>query len=454
MAIYGSDLVVSGEFEYAGGGTTALPALNIARWDGTAWHRLDGGLDEPAEAMIEHDGRLVASGWFTRSGSDLLGHVARWNGISWRPFWSNLERAARFVRLDGELYAAGWLYADSAPRVLRWDGSTWIPLGELPLHGPKPALATWRGRLVAAVVPPAAGRGCDCVRIATWDGAAWQLLGDRSFARVYDLVELGGDLVAGGRFEPGHNLARWNGEAWSSLGTGVHSSWSAFVTTLVVHGGRLHVMGNFQTAGRRASQNIARWDEIITPVTLEEFTAVREADGVRLAWRVQTPGGSTAGVHVQRAAAAVGPYIELNDAPLPAHGSMLDAAAGAAVWYRLRLVDDGGGDSTTRPIAVEDVPGPDAPASFDVPYDPGGGRPIELRYRLAEPCSRVRLRIYDVAGRSIRAFEEGARAHGAHSAAWDRRDARGHPVRRGLYLVRFEAGGREIVRKLVLLAAR
>ncbi|MFN8730160.1 MAG: hypothetical protein ACK5Z4_09920, partial [Planctomyces sp.] len=72
--------------------------------------------------------------------------------------------------------------------------------------------------------------------IALYDPAtgAWSALGSgmsngASSAFVYALTPLpGGDLIAGGRFTTAggvtvNSIARWNGSAWSALGTGMNN---------------------------------------------------------------------------------------------------------------------------------------------------------------------------------------------------------------------------------------
>jgi flagellar hook capping protein FlgD len=63
----------------------------------------------------------------------------------------------------------------------------------------------------------------------------------------------------------------------------------------------------------------------------------------------------------------------------------------------------------------------------------------------------VRLRVHDVAGRVIRTLQNGRLAAGEHSAVWDQRDDAGHRVAPGLYFVRFEAAGRSLGQKVILL---
>lgn len=79
----GPALYAAGSFSTAGGG----PASNLARWNGTSWSPVGGGLDYVAYALAAHDdgtgNALYAGGAFTHAGGVLASNVARWDGTSW-----------------------------------------------------------------------------------------------------------------------------------------------------------------------------------------------------------------------------------------------------------------------------------------------------------------------------------------------------------------------------------
>ena len=74
----------------------------------------------------------------------------------------------------------------------------------------------------------------------------------------------------------------------------------------------------------------------------------------------------------------------------------------------------------------------------------------EVRASFAlERGSPVRLDVFDVAGRRVRALADGLRSAGEHAVHWDGRDASGRPVPAGVYFLRFETGDRSEMRRLV-----
>jgi hypothetical protein len=65
--------------------------------------------------------------------------------------------------------------------------------------------------------------------------------------------------------------------------------------------------------------------------------------------------------------------------------------------------------------------------------------------------SRVRIRVFDVAGRLVRTLVDGERIRGAGLTVWDGGDDAGRFVASGIYFCRLEASGLTDTRKLVLL---
>jgi len=112
-------------------------------------------------------------------------------------------------------------------------------------------------------------------RIAKWDGVAWSALGSGSGMNdvvyalgVYD-DGTGPALYAGGRFAsaggvPANLIAKWDGAAWSALGSGLGFGINNAVLALGVYddgtGPALYAGGSFTTAGGVPANYIAKWD--------------------------------------------------------------------------------------------------------------------------------------------------------------------------------------------------
>jgi hypothetical protein len=64
----------------------------------------------------------------------------------------------------------------------------------------------------------AGGVSANC--IAKWDGSAWSALGSEVRYSVNALAVSGTNLYAG----EGFSIAKWDGSAWSALGSGVNNN--------------------------------------------------------------------------------------------------------------------------------------------------------------------------------------------------------------------------------------
>ena len=291
LSVYGppgaEELYAGGDFSTAGG----VAAEHIAKWNGSAWSAVGTGTQSAVLTLGEFDAGagpvLFAGGSFGTAGSVAVSGIAEWNGAS----WSGLDAAAHngdagivraFATFDGgsgpELYAGGDFFAAGAAPVsgiARWNGASWTALGSgvsganfnsvysLAVYDDGSGAALYvGGRFDSAGSAPAAN-------IARWDGQTWSALGSGTSGLVKALAVFddgsGPALYAGGEFttaggSPAARIAKWNGSAWAPLGAGLNS----VVDALVVHddggGPALFVGGGFTTAGGQDAQRVAKWD--------------------------------------------------------------------------------------------------------------------------------------------------------------------------------------------------
>ena len=101
-------------------------------------------------------------------------------------------------------------------------------------------------------------------RIAKWDGQSWSALGSGIGGVVYALSVRGTDLYVGGNFATAggiqaQGIAKWDGSAWSALGSGIGGV-SSVVHCFAWSGDDLYVGGSFSTAGLSVGSGVAKWD--------------------------------------------------------------------------------------------------------------------------------------------------------------------------------------------------
>lgn len=240
------NLYAGGEFE----SIDTTTAKNIAKWDGTSWSCLGEGI--PGKHVIElacdKNGNVYAAGVFDMAGSVVAHNIAKWNGKTWSglgegiPIEPDVYSPVSAIALDakGNLYAGGWFNVAgiaAANNIAKWDGTTWSALGT----------------------------GIQMDEELRWDcNPVWALACDEN-----------GNLYAGGQFSvagsvQARGIAKWDGNAWSALGSGVCllfyddegdprlQAYPGNVSSLVCDNkGKLYVGGTFQTAGGRPSVNFA-----------------------------------------------------------------------------------------------------------------------------------------------------------------------------------------------------
>ncbi len=280
----GTDLALyaSGNFTQAG----ENPANFIARWNGSSWMALGTGVGGEARALAVYDDgsgpALYVAGYFSQAGGSPAENIARWDGWAWTPLGEGLRGGsvrALTVFDDGSgpaLYAAGRFTQageGAANGIARWDGSRWSPLGEGVSGGSVRALTVFDDgtgpALYAGGLFTHAG-GAIANYVARWDGSAWTPLGSGLNDSVGDMVVYddgtGPSLYVGGSFThagptPASQVARWDGLAWSTLGSGVSGGRVAALDVFDDGSGlSLYIGGNITEAGGEVIGRIARWD--------------------------------------------------------------------------------------------------------------------------------------------------------------------------------------------------
>jgi hypothetical protein len=190
------------------------------------------------------------------------------------------------------------------------------------------------------------------------------------------------------------------------------------------------------------------------PIAVEDLEVSTDGGGVALRWRLSHEARSgLEGISVQRAPAAEGPYEQLTSAFLRPETAMsfVDPApaAGSVHWYRLVLVALDASLSYAGPVRVDLAH--TLRTALATPFETAGGEAIELRFSIGGGALPVQIEVFDVGGRRLQRLDLGARSAGQYVRTWDRRDAAGQRLGRGVYLVQMRAGANLFARKLILV---
>lgn len=262
----GEALFVGGDFDNAGGS----PAANLAKWNGTSWSAVGGGVNGVVRALAVHNGALAVGGQFSMAGMVQANNVALWNGVAFSALGTGTSAMVRALASFGGALVAGGEFASAGGvtvnYVARWNGAAWsdmaggmsaMGVGATPIVR---ALAAFSGELIAGGGFTIAG-GVPVNYIARWNGTSWLPLGSGMDQAVHALGLLGADLVAGGAFNFSSgvftsHVARWNGSFWSAFGLGR----PAEVSALSVFNGALIAGGGFTGLGPNGADSLARWN--------------------------------------------------------------------------------------------------------------------------------------------------------------------------------------------------
>ena len=189
------------------------------------------------------------------------------------------------IDLANNLYTGGQftLAGDvSVNNVSKWDGATWIPLGNGTFKGVNNSTGITfvanmtldnLGNLYVGGRFNQAG-DLSANNVAKWDGSVWSNLTSGTSGGVFspgvyalcsdnqNNIYIGGEFTFAGGISA-NRIAKWNGSSWSALGSGIGSGlYTDIVFSTIVDNSNnlLYVAGSFNTAGGITANNIAVWN--------------------------------------------------------------------------------------------------------------------------------------------------------------------------------------------------
>lgn len=243
------------------------------------------GVDRAIDAWIAFDDgsgpAIHAGGRFGVVGDQAITGVARWNGANWSAVGAALPNVKCFAVFDDgagpTLFAGGSFdLGDGAPgnAVVRWNGASWTAVGVGgPLHGSTadaramtvfddgsgPAL------YVAGLfrMPGVTGS----LRAVRWNGTAWSAIGtgipSGGIGRALAVFDDGGGpalYLGSDHLTASERMFRWSGSGWSALAVPCPLRVHAFATYVDASGPALYVGGIFGPGTPPQFQGIARFD--------------------------------------------------------------------------------------------------------------------------------------------------------------------------------------------------
>lgn len=272
-------VMVGGDFTELDG----VPATRAALWHSGGFLAFGDGFDDRVNSFAVHDGEIYAGGEFLASGIVPLNHLARWTGTLWEDVTGGVDGVVHSLVSkdsgpDVGLYVGGAFLsvnatALSARRVARWSASTWFDVGFA--AGNNTAvydLLFWDDgggetlHATGAFVDP--GSGFDNAYIASYDGS-WSQLGEALDHWGRDLIAhddgAGESLWVGGRFaragdRGASGIARWDGADWFATGEGLNEPVDELHASMLFGGTpTLYLGGEFAVPGQVDSTGLVAW---------------------------------------------------------------------------------------------------------------------------------------------------------------------------------------------------
>jgi hypothetical protein len=144
------DIYVSGSFTNVAGSATYE---GVAKWNGSAWSNMNGGLDTATNTKIVRDIQVTKDGTVYAGGDNVaangtsttIGYVARWNGSVWDDMNGGVNGVVRRMLplANGELLVAGDFTAKAAGTqhnlsgLAIYNGTDFVPLDTDSLTNPR-----------------------------------------------------------------------------------------------------------------------------------------------------------------------------------------------------------------------------------------------------------------------------------------------------------------------------
>ncbi len=227
----------NGQFYLGGTFSGESSPRNFARLNGTQWSQFNG-MDGPVEGFAAYNNGLVAVGNFTQIDGVGRNHVAFWDGAAWSNLSAGVGHSTSATTLNGVLYV-------SVPGgVQRWDGAAWTSLsgGTLLNFNVAPVVTTWNSQLVAGASSGAFGTlDGNTSTVGSWNGSTWVPLGELTGLTFgpHPLATVGTTLYAATYFTGTSSIGQYSGGDW----TGIDTTPLGTVVTLLTHNNALHAAG-------------------------------------------------------------------------------------------------------------------------------------------------------------------------------------------------------------------
>ena len=261
-----------------------------------------------------------------------------------------------------------------------------------------------------------------------------------------DLIGDGGDWIPGGLVEVDSDIGiPLGGSAEFPLSINLPSSLPDSLYT--------GTMGLF-LEGEFLDEIVLRIHNDDTPVECAFYAALTDNGTVMLRW-ISGSLDSVEALSMFRATSPGGPYIRINNDPLPptSPGRYEDTTVWpeTTFWYELRaILLDGSEDIVGPALASVTTGGRLAAQLYPVSPNPSTGV-VTVQFDVPSGGGPLALEIHNSRGQLVKSLVEHHPGRGRHTVTWDGTDLRGRHVSSGVYFARLVAGQAISAQKLIVI---
>jgi tetratricopeptide (TPR) repeat protein len=321
MTFFNNELIVAGVFQRVNDNL----AKGCARWDGENWRSLGLGIEGLVLSCVSSEKEVFFYGIFDKAGGQPARSFVKWDGSRWsilanincdqvkidykKPIYNDWYNIGRLTFFDNYIYAVGWIvhpiqgydYVSKCKDSKFFTGLVRYVISEnrweqvFPFQRPSREIPKIYGISAFLVVDKSVYMAgifgtTKEISIKKFEDNKWTSLGNiQEQGTVESIVFVNDALYIGGTFSGitntvAHNIAKWDGTKWNSLGSGLsggikgevqvvtkpkHPDVLEFPQTDVVKclyniNNSILTLGNFNKAGAISSKYIADWNESVS----------------------------------------------------------------------------------------------------------------------------------------------------------------------------------------------
>jgi hypothetical protein len=264
LSFFNGNLYVGGLFDSVGG----VEVNNIAMWDGVSWSNVGDGFNRPVYSIVNHNGDLYAVGEFDSSGTNAVNNIAKWDGSNWVDVGGGTDYSILTAcSFNNELYIGGaFIYAGGvfSNGIAKWDGTSWSSVGGVGFNNWIRKVYVYNDTLYLGGDFTSTLNGVQVKHITKLVANSWQVLpyptGSGIYNTIRDFIDFNGELYVTGRFTSVPYIGKFNGTNYYSLGSGLTYTGEC----LEVYNNELYVGGYFSSAvGVANTAGIAKWNPTV-----------------------------------------------------------------------------------------------------------------------------------------------------------------------------------------------